>query len=108
MVNTAVQIDRKCENTYEIFDTRGRGTTVNVPDHHVLHLARMLGFEPHYPDLEGHLELTTEFWVGTILLKPSPMSESTPFSGREVALEDDSSSVVAQLNLSRTLWAGSR
>lgn len=73
----AVRIDRKCENTYEIFDNRGRGTQIVVKDHHPLHLARMLGFEDHYPCLEGHLELLTESWVGLILSKVNPMLETS-------------------------------
>lgn len=67
----AVRIDRLGTNQYEIFDNHNRNILIEMKDHHLLHLARMLGFQKWYPDLDEHLELSTESFVGTILIQPA-------------------------------------
>jgi hypothetical protein len=67
----AVRVDRTNENAYEITDNHSRTIKVSIKDHHLLHLARMLGFEQWYPNLDEHLELSTETFIGTILLDPA-------------------------------------
>jgi hypothetical protein len=81
----AVQVDRVGENSYEIIDNHNRKISIEIKDHHLLHLARMLGFQKWYPNLDEHLELSTESWVGTLLMKPEGMSN--PFAGHTVQID---------------------
>jgi hypothetical protein len=73
----AVRVDRISENAYEITDNHSRTIKISIKDHHLLHLARMLGFGQWYPNLDEHLELSTETFIGTLLLDPT--SDVSPF-----------------------------
>lgn len=61
-------IYRLSPNNYALENNLGRKFNITIHDDDLLYLAKALGFDEWY-DLEDHLEVLTETWVGCILIQ---------------------------------------
>jgi hypothetical protein len=61
-------IYRQKPGHYVLENDLGRKINIQIHDDDILHLARSLGFDQWY-DLEDHLEVLSETWVGCLLVR---------------------------------------
>lgn len=63
----AESVERLGPDTYLIVDSLGNSTTLHVLDSEFINVARMLGFDRWYDDLDAFLEISLETWTGVLL-----------------------------------------